>query len=342
MITIDGSFGEGGGQILRSALALSMITGKPFNIINIRASRKKPGLMAQHLAAVNASHKIGQAEVTGNTISSTELYFKPNGILSGSFNFDTGTAGSGTLVFQTIMPALIKASCNSNIIFKGGTHNPFAPPYDFIDKAFIPLLKRMNINISSNIERYGFYPRGGGKFSLSIQPLTKTSNLNLLERGRIKKIKALSIVSQLPISIAEREIDAALKKLKLNRNDTMIHSVKNPVGPGNAFIIEVESENITEIFTGFGERGVKAEDVADKTISEVNEYINAEVPIGENLADQLLIPMVITGGGRFLTLTPSQHTLTNIEIIKKFVDADFKLTEHSKNKWELEIKVINF
>ncbi len=189
VIEIDGSFGEGGGQILRTSMALSLVTGKPFHINNIWEGRRKPGLLHQHLTAVNAAATISRAELQGNDIGSQELYFAPNKVKFGQYYFAVGTAGSCTLVLLTVLSALTTADAGSELILEGGTHNPYAPPFDFLDKAFLPILNRMGPRISTKLERPGFYPAGGGKFVALIEPAKKLSQIDLLDRGHIKKNK---------------------------------------------------------------------------------------------------------------------------------------------------------
>src|SRR5262245_55571056 len=190
MITIDGSFGEGGGQILRTSLALSLVTGKPFRIENIRAGRKNPGLLRQHLTAVNAAASIGQAEITGASIGSTLLTIAPSKITHGNYHFAVGTAGSSTLVLQTVLPALLIADGPTRLTIEGGTHNPFAPPFDFLARAFLPLLTRMGVNVNANLDRYGFYPAGGGRIEITISPTGKLLPLVLESRGEIRSRQA--------------------------------------------------------------------------------------------------------------------------------------------------------
>ncbi|HUK89269.1 MAG TPA: RNA 3'-terminal phosphate cyclase, partial [Blastocatellia bacterium] len=183
MIVIDGSFGEGGGQILRSSLALALVTGQAFRITNIRAGRKNPGLLRQHLTAVSAATEVGEADVTGASIGSKELSFSPTRIKPGKYSFAVGTAGSTTLVLQTVLPALAIAGEASTITLEGGTHNPFAPPFDFLVKAFLPLLNRMGSDVSCSLLRYGFYPAGGGKMEVCIGPANQLRPIDLTERG---------------------------------------------------------------------------------------------------------------------------------------------------------------
>jgi RNA 3'-terminal phosphate cyclase (ATP) len=336
MITIDGSFGEGGGQILRTSLALSLVTGKPFSIHNIRAGRKKPGLMRQHLTAVNAAAVIGQAVIKGNRIGSQAFTFKPEMIKPGNYHFAIGSAGSCTLVFQTILPALLMAGEPSEIILEGGTHNPFAPPFDFLEKAFLPVINRMGPQVDAVLEKPGFYPAGGGRFKVSISP-AGLNRIDLLERGNIIHKTARASVANLPVKIANRELKVIREKLEWGRELLKAVNVENSQGPGNILTVEVESDNITEVFTGFGEKGVSAEKVAKRAVKAVQEYLALNVPVGRYLADQLLIPMALAGGGKFRTLSPTQHTTTNAEIIKKFIDVDIAINEYDQNRWEIEL-----
>jgi len=337
MIYIDGSYGEGGGQILRTSLALSLVTGQPFRIENIRANRKKPGLMRQHLTAVNAAVEISEAEVRGNMLGSQALFFAPKAVKTGNYHFAVGTAGSCTLVLQTILPALLMAEGKSELMLEGGTHNPYAPPFDFLDLTFLPILNRMGAKVTAALERPGFYPAGGGKVSVTIESSGKRSRIDLLERGNIVKQTATAIVSKLPKHIGERELNVVREMLSWNRRDLGVKELTEPLGPGNVLIMVIECRHITEVFTGFGERGVRAETVAKRTIKKLKEYLEADVPVGRHLTDQLLIPMALAGGGTFRTLSPSQHTTTNIEVVKRFLDIEIMMTQLSRKVWEIEI-----
>ena len=207
MICIDGSFGEGGGQILRTALSLSLSTGTPFRIQNIRAGRERPGLLRQHLTAVLAASEIGEAQVEGAVLGSTEVTFTPATVRSGEFHFAVGTAGSGTLVFQTILPALMRAAAPTRVVIEGGTHNFAAPPFDFLDRTFLPLIARMGPRVSVKLERYGFYPAGGGRFVAEIEPCRSLTPIYLGVRGEIRSKRVRAIVANLSRRIAEREIE---------------------------------------------------------------------------------------------------------------------------------------
>ncbi|HOO57148.1 MAG TPA: RNA 3'-terminal phosphate cyclase [bacterium] len=337
MITIDGSKGEGGGQILRSSLALSLVTGQPFRIENIRAKRKKPGLMRQHLTAVKAAMQISSAKVDGEGIGSTEIEFTPGNVVPGEYTFSVGTAGSATLVLQTVLPALITASSPSRLVLEGGTHNPFAPPYDFIEKVFLPCLNRMGPTVACNLERRGFYPAGGGRFTVNIEPVEKLSPVDISERGDLIGQKAYAIMSNLSGNIGRRELKFVQKKLGFGKDCLQVIESKDSPGPGNVLLIEMRYSNITEIFSGFGELGVSSEQVAGKTVKQYENYDMAGVPVGRYLADQLLIPMVMAAGGKFRTLKPSKHTLTNISIVRRFMDCAIECEPTGGNAYEVSV-----
>jgi len=250
-VVIDGSLGEGGGQILRSSLSLSLATGKPFRIENIRANRKKPGLLRQHLTAVLAAAEVGAGEVEGASLGSRALTFVPGKVRPGDYRFAIGTAGSGTLVLQTILPALMTASGASRIVIEGGTHNPAAPPFDFVARCFLPLIDQMGPKIKVELQRYGFYPAGGGRFTVEIAPCTELRPLALDERGEITGRRVIAVIANLPYHIARRELDTAGRLLEWQSDHLFCEDTKNSVSPGNLVMVEVTSNLLTEIFTGF-------------------------------------------------------------------------------------------
>ena len=337
MIKIDGSLGEGGGQIIRTALSLSLITQKPFSIINIRSKRKKPGLLRQHLTAVNAAAKIGNAVVKGNSIHSDNITFKPKEIIPGKYKFCIGTAGSCTLVFQTILPALLTANDISEITLEGGTHNPFAPTFDYLDKVFISILNRMGMQINLNLTAPGFYPAGGGSFTAKIKPVEVLKEINLSKRGKIKRKLIKSYVSQLPLSIAQGELSEIKNKLSLKDNECQLVNIENSPGPGNVISAEIESNELTEVFTGFGIKGVSGKVIAKRIVNNIKEYLSIDVPVGRHLADQLLIPLCLAGGGSYNTLSLTKHTTTNIEIIKMFLDIKIDAKQYDDRIFRINI-----
>ncbi|HEV8267086.1 MAG TPA: RNA 3'-terminal phosphate cyclase, partial [Thermoanaerobaculia bacterium] len=290
LVTVDGSAGEGGGQVLRTSLALSLVTGRPVRIEKIRARRQKPGLMRQHLTAVEAAARIGCAHVEGASIGSSEILFTPVSVTPGVYEFAVGTAGSTTLVLQTVLPALLTASGPSTLRLRGGTHNPLAPPFEFLKRSFLPLVERMGPRVEANLVRAGFYPAGGGEIDVTITPVPRLGRLDLLERGEIARRRAVGVVARLPLEIAERETKTVAKALGWEWDLTETLEVDS-AGPGNVVHVEIECANVTEVITGFGERGVRAEAVAEKVAREAKRYLAADVPVGEHLADQLLLPM---------------------------------------------------
>ena len=337
MLTIDGSAGEGGGQILRTSLSLSLVTGKPFRIEKIRAGRRKPGLLRQHLTAVNAAAEVGHAEARGAYMRSLELEFHPANVEPGSYSFAVGTAGSTTLVLQTILPALLSASGPSTIRLEGGTHNPLAPPFDFLEKAYLPLVSRMGPKVTAKLERPGFFPAGGGKLSVAVNPSERLLELHLLERGEIRRRHAKAVVANLPRHIAERELQVIEKRLSLGREQLEVLVIKDSSGPGNIVTIEIEGEGITEVFTGFGERGVSAEQVGERAADEACEYLAAKVPVGPHLADQLLLLLAMAGGGSYRTLAPTPHATTNIDVIQRFLDVEIAVARIHEQAWQVDV-----
>ncbi len=337
VIEIDGSLGEGGGQILRSALGLSLVTGRPFRISNLRAGREKPGLLRQHLTAVHAAAEIGSARVDGGVIGSQELTFSPGAIKPGSFRFAVGTAGSATLVLQTVLPALMVASAPSELVMEGGTHNPFAPPFDFLERVLLPILGRMGPRIVVELDRPGFYPAGGGKFRVRVEPVARLGRLDLVDRGEIVRRHARARVSNLSRGIAERELEVVQGALSWLPEWLAVEEVRNAVGPGNIITLEIESERVCELFTGFGRREVPAERVAMELVGEVRDYLASGAPVGPYLADQLLVPLAIAGEGTFRTVRPTRHTLTNVEIIRRFLDVEIEVQKGEDSQWTIAI-----
>ena len=337
LITIEGSTGEGGGQVLRTSLALSLVTGKPFRIEGIRAGREKPGLLRQHLTAVNAAAVVGGAQVEGAALGSRELTFRPGPVQPGTHRFAVGTAGSAPLVLQTVLPPLLTARGPSSLVLEGGTHNPFAPPFDFLEKAFLPLLRRMGAKVEAVLERPGFYPAGGGRFTVRVEPTGRLVRLDLTDRGEVKGRRARAIVSNLHRNIADRELKVVKDLLSWDRSCLVADEVQGAPGPGNVLLLELESEHVTEVFTGFGQRGVGAEEVARDAVRDLREYLAAGVPVGQHLADQLLVPMAIAGSGSFTTLKPTRHTTTNIEVISRFLDLKIEVKRASERAWSIEV-----
>ena len=338
MISIDGSFGEGGGQIIRTSLALSLVTRKAFRVERVRARREKPGLQRQHLTAVMAAAEVGRARVEGARVGAREFSFEPNEVTPGDYTFSIGTAGSTTLVLQTVLPPLMIARAASLLTLEGGTHNVHAPPFDFIQRAFLPLVNRTGPKVSVELARYGFYPPGGGRFQVFIEPADERRRLDLDERGPVRRRLARALVVKIPPSVAERELAVVRERLGWSGGELTVATSNNALSPGNVLTLEVESEHLTELVTGMGERGVRAETVAERACDEMRTYLDAGAPVGEHLADQLLLPLALSAGGSYTTVTPSLHTTTNIEIVKQFLDVEITRTQLSERQWRIDVK----
>lgn len=323
MIEIDGSFGEGGGQILRTALSLSCLFNKPFRIFNIRKGRKKPGLMPQHLTSIRAAQLLSQADVKGDHAGSIEVSFVPREIKGGNFLFDIGTAGSAILVLQTLIPALIFSKGKSTVTLKGGTHASFSPSYHYVGEVFVPFLRRLGIKIELTIESYGFYPKGGGKISADLFPAHEVKPLMIMERGKILGLRGYSGVGNLPLSIAERQRNALLKK---------VHSVTDlecPVhielldaltpGQGTFVFLKAESKNSIAGFTSLGERGKRAEVVGEEAATEFLKYYATNTALDPHLPDQIVLYLsMCREESVFTTSCITQHLITNLWVIGLF------------------------
>lgn len=347
-LQIDGSFGEGGGQILRTTLALSIITQTPIEISKIRAGRKKPGLMRQHLVCVQAAKAISHATVTGDELGSQDLKFTPHTIQSGRYDFDIGSAGSTTLVLQTILPPLLMANGKSTVTIKGGTHNPLAPTADFLQHAFIPALANMGIKLELELVQAGFAPVGGGEIVAKIYPIDDNErypNFNLVERGQLLGVELVASELNLQIDIAKRELDSSEKHLN-DKNDlgkqplkTSFHSLKG-IGEGNTCYAIVKSQTPTmlhhEVFTLLGEKSRSAENIGKRLAGLVNRYVASNACVDEYLADQLLLPLALLcekklfkkgNQAQFTARMISEHTRTQAVMIEKFLPVKIDFTD---------------
>jgi RNA 3'-terminal phosphate cyclase (ATP) len=329
MLSIDGSCGEGGGQIVRSSLALAAVTGQSVSIHRVRAGRKKPGLMRQHLAAAKAVAKVSRGRLRGAAIGSTCLSFEPQGIVPGEYVFRVSTAGSAVLVLQTVLPALLTASEPSTLHFEGGTHNPHAPPFDFLEQVYLPLLCRMGPRVSARLERYGFYPAGGGQLTVRVQGASPLAAFDLLERGEIVHRRVRSLVAHLPDHIARRECQEIGSRSGWDPGCFHCETIRDCSGPGNVVLVEIGSREVRELFTGFGRKGTPAERVAAEAWSQAEEYLAADVPVGRYLADQLILLFGLAAhggkGGRFRTLPLTPHATTHLEILAQFLEVGIEV-----------------
>ncbi|WP_294329830.1 RNA 3'-terminal phosphate cyclase [uncultured Sphingomonas sp.] len=318
MIIIDGSQGEGGGQVVRNACALSLVTGQPFRITNARGNREKPGLMRQHVTAIEAACAIGGATCEGVAVGAADFSFIAGKVVSGEYKFAVGTAGSTGLVLQTLLMPLLLADGPSRLVLEGGTHNMLAPPFEFVAKAFAPVLRRMGAQIELRLVRHGFYPRGGGRIEVDISP-GALAPIDCIDRGGLRSVSARALFAALPFNIAEREL-ATARRLLPDWPETAfaVRQLPDEQGPGNVLLLEAAFEQATEIVSGFGRLGISAESLAKTAAHRMAGYLASEAFAGPYLADQLLLPFALAGGGSFTTVKPSQHALTACDIIARF------------------------
>lgn len=339
MIEIDGSLGEGGGQILRTALALSLITGRSFRLINIRAKRPKPGLMRQHLACVQAAVAVGGGPARslahdgdGATvrIGAAQLSFTPGPVDGGSFEFAVGSAGSCMLVLQTVLWPLVMSAKQSTLLLQGGTHNPMAPSFSF--------LKHMAPHFSGDgpayfemeLRRHGFYPAGGGEVQVHIlPPVNGLPCIDLMQRGVLVEAWAECLHAGIPKNVAERELGVLQRALDWQPDQLRERGLRSNEGPGNALQVILKYAHITEVLTAFGDKGVSAEEVARNVLHETQEYLAHMAPVGEHLADQLMIPLALAAlqgkSGRYWATTLSEHARTNATVIEEFLPVKFNM-----------------
>lgn len=327
-IQLDGT--HGGGQMLRTALTLAMTTGQPFRMTNIRGKRSKPGLMRQHLTCVKAACEISDGTADGAEIGSTELVFRAGKPRGGAYQFAIGTAGSTGLLFQTLLPALLQADGPSTLRLEGGTHNPLAPPFEFLERVFLPALHRMGAETTISLVQSGFAPVGGGIIECAIQPCAKLQPLHLHERGALKSLSLRVPTRNLPIAIGGRILDAAIAQLPCD--DASVEIREPGPGRGVCCLYEAVFENSEELSSSFGETHVTAERVGKRAAKCLQDFISAGVPVGRWLADQLLLPMALAGSGSFTTMVPDDHVPTNISVIEKFLPVKFGIEDGERGK----------
>ena len=326
MIELDGALGEGGGQILRTSLTLAMITGQPFRIRLIRANRSKPGLMRQHLVAVQAAAQVCGADVSGAALGSQELEFVPGMLRGGDYRFAIGSAGSCTLVLQTVLPALLHAEAPSTLRVCGGTHNPMAPPVQFLQRAWCPRMAEMGAHIDLRLERFGFYPAGGGEVVATVLPCARLAPREWMTRGERRQGYAESFTAGIPARIAQRELECVGQGMNWGENQLFARRLPDEQGPGNALMLTLEYEHVTEVFTTFGEKSVTAENVARQAVGQARRYIASGAAVAEYLGDQLMLPLALAGGGGFTVDQASLHARTNAQVIELFLPVRFSFT----------------
>jgi RNA 3'-terminal phosphate cyclase (ATP) len=337
-LQIDGNYGEGGGQILRTTLSLSCVLKKPVEITNIRKGRKIPGLQPQHLTSVNACKSISEAEVEGNKLQSLTLRFNPQRSKGGDFTFNVAeekrSAGSTSLVLQAILLPLSLSDQRSELNLLGGTHVPWSPPFDYLKEVFVPMMRKIGEQIELRINKWGWYPKGGGEVHCMIHPTEKLLPLNLTQRGKLLNLTGCSVVSNLPIPIAERQKNQALKILKEKNYSPEIKIVQaSSIGQGTFFFLKAEFENSLAGFGALGEIGKRAEKVAEEACLEFLEFMQTKAAVDPHLSDQLIPYLALADGGSSFTVSRiSQHLLTNIWVVQHFLPT--KITVEGKEGGE--------
>lgn len=343
MIEIDGATGEGGGQMLRSALALSMCTGRPFAMQRIRAGRAKPGLMRQHLACVNAAAEISAAQVLGAELNAQSLRFAPGPVRAGEYRFAVGSAGSCTLLLQTLWPALLLADAPSRLTLCGGTHNPAAPPFHFLQRSYAPLLQRLGARSELRLRRMGFYPAGGGEIEADLWPAPQGRQpFDLLERGVLQAQRAECFAPALPRAVAQRELEQLGQALGWTPEQLLVAPVRQNEGPGNALLATLEHAQLCEVFTGFGLKGVSAEKVARDLAAEVRRYQRGTGALGQHLADQWALPLALavwrSGRAAHYSCTGlTAHARSNFAVIAQFLPLRFE-TQALDGGWRVSVQ----
>jgi RNA 3'-terminal phosphate cyclase (ATP) len=335
MITIDGSYGEGGGQILRTSLTLAAVTGKPLKMVNIRAGRKNPGLGAQHLTAVLAAAAVCDAHLEGANLGSQTLTFVPRSPpQAGSYFWDVaaarkgGSAGSTGLILQTVLLPLALAGGRSKVIVEGGTHVPWSPPHHFLEKVYLPTLARLGVEARADIERWGWYPIGRGSVKAQIKEAdSDLKPVDLKERGEFLRLSGLSTLSNLPEHIAQRQRDRALEVLRREgfEPDIRIEEGKS-FGRGTMVFLWAEFENGVAGFAALGAPGKPAEKVAEEACQAFLEYYRSGAVVDKHLADQLVLPLALADGhSTFTTCQITQHLITNIWVVERFIGIDYQV-----------------
>lgn len=323
LIEIDGSYGEGGGQVLRTALALSAILRKPFSISHIRSRRKNPGLQAQHLEAVKALTEITEARTDGAKLGSQEITFTPGEIHPGKYQFEIRTAGATTLLLQAILLPLCFTKQSSSVTLVGGTHVQWSPSFHYLSEVFLPTVKKLGVSAETALDKWGFYPKGGGKIRLKIDPVRELEPISLVERGSIRGIRGISVTANLPRHVADRQKEQALMRIRnelgMDGEFTVMESVFSK-GSGSFLFLLVEYEKVVAGFSSLGVKGRAAEKVADEAVESLKEYIRSEGCTDPYLADQIVPFMALAKGISCLSTTRmTEHLTTNLWIIERFL-----------------------
>ncbi len=323
-LELDGSFGEGGGQILRSSLALALLTGRPLHLFKVRAGRPKPGLQPQHLQSVRSAAAIGNATVSGDHLGSTEITFEPGAVRAGPYRFDIGTAGATGLVLHTLyLPLALRGGGPSELTLVGGTHVRTSPCYHFLERTWLPYVSQCGLKMSLRLQRPGYYPRGGGLMQVFIQPTPHLTGVRLLERGPMR-VSGFSAVAGLPESIASRQARQASKRLKARGLKVDVQEQTWEGGPASIIALELDTSPAPTLFFALGERGKPSEKVADEAVEQVLAYLDrGPALVDPHSGDQLVLPLALAEGPSCYRVTEvTRHLNTNVAVIRRFIERE--------------------
>ena len=331
MIEIDGSYLEAGGQIIRTAVGLSAVTGKPCRVFNIRSGRPKPGLMAQHLTGIEACAKICDAKLKGAALHSKELEFHPGKIKGGEYKIDIGTAGSIPLVLQTLVIPALHAEKKVVLDLIGGTHVSWSPTIDYFRHVFCDFMKKVGVNVQVDILKYGFYPKGGGQVRVEIQP-SEVTPIRLVEREELSRIDVWSVASETlkAKNVADRQVDGVKKLLKLTPESNIHIDYADSLSPGSSVYVHAHYLNCKLGASAIGERSKKAEAVGEEAARELEPQMRTAACVDKHMADQILPYMALAaekGRSEVSVAEITNHCLTNIWVIEKFLPVKFEIVE---------------
>ncbi len=326
MIEVDGSHGEGGGQIMRTSLAIASLLGEDLRIYNIRRKRPKPGLARQHLVSVRAIREITQAEIEGARLGSTELTYRPGKIKPGKYKVDIGTAGSISMVLHTLLPVCLFAGQPMELLIRGGTDVKWSPPVDYLKHVFLPIIGKMGVRAKIEIQSRGYYPKGGGIVRAAVHPLPSLRALKLLELGAVAGIRGIAHSSNLPCHIVERMANAA--ENKLNYPCSIEHECGKGFSTGTGIVLWVTGENSFLGSSSLGEVGKRAEKVGEEAAAQLVEELQANAPLDSHMSDQVIPYLALAEGtSRVRVAKLTNHVTTNIYVVEKILSLKFKIKE---------------
>ncbi|MDQ7028375.1 MAG: RNA 3'-terminal phosphate cyclase [Ardenticatenia bacterium] len=324
-VTVDGALGEGGGQVVRTSLTCALLTGTPVRVVNIRAKRPRPGLRPQHVAAVRAAADISHARVDGDAVGSQELTFCPGNVRPGRYRWDIRTAGAVTLVLQTVVLPLAFADGPSHVVIRGGTHVPWSPTWAYVERQWAPYMEELGLSMRLRLKRAGFYPQGGGEVHVAIRPTTRPlRSLNTPDGGILCRVEGAVYIAHLPDHVARRQKLTALNALRSYDWDArvIVRRLEAP-SPGTLTLVEAHKAHGRGCYTALGERGKRAEVVAQEAVELLNSYVESRAAVDRYLADQLLLPLALAEApSTFSTECITTHLVTNARLVTRLLSAE--------------------